>query len=108
MGAAFIAEAIGGLILPGGQTGQQRRILRLFRNHQGLTNSCITDQFALGRLFIIDLKTVAVRTLPRAGLDYGSLFLLLFPLGFGGMTTLRGAMIQSYFGRAASAGSSAS
>ena len=29
------------------------------------------------------------------------LFLLLFPLGFGGMTTLRGAMIQSYFGRAA-------
>ena len=29
------------------------------------------------------------------------LFLLLFPLGFGGMTTLRGAMIQSYFGREA-------
>jgi MFS family permease len=29
------------------------------------------------------------------------LFLLLYPVGFGGAVTLRGAMIQSYFGRAA-------
>jgi MFS family permease len=62
----------------------------------------------LGDLFDRRLAAAVASTLMTVGMfllcyvDQGwvmILFLLLFPLGFGGMTTLRGAMIQSYFGR---------